>query len=255
MTVEFGLDGRVAFVTGGASGIGRAIAVGIARQGGAVGLFDRAGAAFAEAAAEAESVGGRAVAFEGDVTDQGSLDAALSRLEEAFGAPTLAVNAAGIADAAPAEEMPIEQWTRLYDVDVTGVFLSCQAEARVMLARGLPGAIVNIASMSGSIVNRGLTQAHYNSAKAAVVHLSRSLAVEWAERGIRVNSLSPGYTATPMNTRPEMVDRMTVFANQVPMQRVAEPHEMAGPAVFLLSDAASYVTGIDLLADGGHCAW
>ncbi len=255
MSVDFALRDRVAFVTGGASGIGRAIAVGIATQGGAVGLFDRPGAAFDESIAEVEAVGGRALVLEGDVTDKASLDAAVDALEEAFGGLTLAVNAAGIANAAPAEEMSLEQWSTLYDVDVTGVFLSCQAEAQVMLAAGRTGSIVNIASMSGSIVNRGLLQAHYNSAKAAVVHLSKSLAVEWAERGIRVNALSPGYTATPMNTRPEMIDRMRMFAEQVPMQRVAEPQEIAGPAVFLLSDAASYVTGIDLLADGGHCAW
>ncbi|KJQ52886.1 SDR family oxidoreductase [Microbacterium sp. SA39] len=255
MTVNFGLNGRVAFVTGGASGIGLAIAVGIGEQGGAVGLFDRAGAAFDDAVAAVESVGGRAIALAGDVTDKRSLDEALEGLSARFGTPSLAVNAAGIANAAPAEEMSVEQWTTLYDVDVTGVFLSCQAEAQVMLDRRITGSIVNIASMSGRIANRGLMQAHYNSAKAAVVHLSRSLAVEWAERGIRVNALSPGYTATPMNTRPEMVDRMKTFAEQVPMQRVAEPHEMAGPAIFLLSDAASYVTGIDLLADGGHCAW
>lgn len=140
------------------------------------------------------------------------------------------------------------------DVDVTGVFASCQAEGRAMIRNG-GGAIVNIASMSARIANRGLQQVHYNSAKAAVVQLSASLALEWVDRRIRVNSLSPGYTATPMNLRPEMVDRMRTFAESVPMQRVAEPHEIAGPAVFLLSDAASYITGTDLLVDGGACAW
>lgn len=254
MPLSFGLEGQVAMVTGGASGIGLAIAVGIAEQGGAVGLFDRTGAAFDDAVAAVEAAGGRAIGLEGDVTNKASLDAAVARIEAEVGELSLAVNAAGIANAAPAEEMSLTQWSTLYNVDVTGVFLSCQAEAQVMLARGR-GAIVNIGSMSASIVNRGLLQAHYNSAKAAVVHLSRSLAVEWAERGVRVNALSPGYTATPMNTRPEMVDRMRVFAEQVPMQRIAEPSEMAGPAVFLLTEAASYVTGIDLLADGGHCAW
>lgn len=255
MVVTFSLSDRVAFVTGGASGIGLAIAVGIAEHGGSVGLFDRPGADFTAALAAVRRAGGQASALEGDVTDGASLHAAVVKIQEEFGPLTLAVNAAGIANAAPAEDMTREQWSMLYDVDITGVFLSCQAEAQAMLTHGDGGAIVNIASMSGTIVNRGLQQAHYNSAKAAVIHLSRSLAVEWAERGIRVNSLSPGYTATPMNSRPEMVDRMRVFAEQVPMQRVAEPEEMAGPAVFLLSDASSYVTGIDLLADGGHCAW
>ena len=106
-------------------------------------------------------------------------------------------------DAEPAEDdVAGDQWQKIYDVNVTGVFLSCQAEARAMLPRG-KGAIVNIASMSGSIVNRGLTQAHYNSSKAAVIHMSKSLAMEWADRGLRVNVISPGYTLTPMNRRPE----------------------------------------------------
>lgn len=123
-----------------------------------------------------------------------------------------------------------------------------------MLAHG-EGSIVNIASMSGSIANRGLTQAHYNSAKAAVIHLSKSLAAEWATRGVRVNALSPGYTMTPMNSRPEVAEQVAVFASETPMQRTAQPEEMAGPAVFLLSPAASFLTGHDLVVDGGFTIW
>jgi NAD(P)-dependent dehydrogenase (short-subunit alcohol dehydrogenase family) len=254
MPVSFSLEGRVAVVTGAASGIGAAIALGIAESGGAVALVDRPGADFGSALAAVREAGGQGVSVEADVTRPGDMVEAVAAAERDLGPVTLAVNAAGIADAAPAETMPLEQWRRVYDVDVTGVFLSCQAEGLAMIRNG-GGSIVNIASMSGRIANRGLDQVHYNSAKAAVVHLSASLAVEWVAEGIRVNSLSPGYTATPMNTRPEMVDRMRMFAESVPMQRVAEPAEMAGPAVFLLSPAASYVTGTDLLVDGGHCAW
>ena len=96
---------------------------------------------------------------------------------------------------------------------------------------------------------------HYNSAKAAVSHLTRSLAMEWVDRGVRVNAVSPGYTATPMNTRPEMVDLVEQFSRQIPLGRYAEPEEIAGPVVFLLSPAASYCTGVDLLVDGGFCCW
>lgn len=124
-----------------------------------------------------------------------------------------------------------------------------------MLAHGQGGAIVNIASMSGVIVNRGLSQVHYNASKAGVIHMSKSMAMEWVDRGIRVNSISPGYTATPMNTRPEMVHQTKEFESQTPMQRMASVDEMVGPAVFLLSDAASYCTGVDLLVDGGFCCW
>ena len=117
------------------------------------------------------------------------------------------------------------------------------------------GSIINIASMSGTIANWGLAQAHYNSSKAAVIHMSKSLAVEWARDGIRVNVLSPGYTLTPMNMRPEVADQLKGFAADTPMGRVAEPEEMAGPAIFLASQAASFVTGIDLIVDGGFVCW
>jgi NAD(P)-dependent dehydrogenase (short-subunit alcohol dehydrogenase family) len=254
MPLSFSLSGRTALVTGGASGIGTAIAIGIAESGAAIGLIDRPGADFAAAIAAVEGAGGRVLAVEADVTEDGAMRKAVEAIERELGPLSAAVNAAGIANAAPAESMPRDQWQRVLDVDLTGVFLSCQAEGTAMIANG-GGSIVNIASMSGRIANRGLDQVHYNSAKAAVIHLSASLATEWAEHGVRVNSISPGYTATPMNTRPEMVDRMRMFADSVPMRRVAEPAEMAGPAVFLLSEAASYVTGTDLLVDGGHCAW
>jgi len=123
-----------------------------------------------------------------------------------------------------------------------------------MLGNG-GGAIVNIASMSGTIVNRGLTQVHYNASKAGVIHLSKSLAMEWAGRGIRVNAISPGYTATPMNTRPEVAEQVQQFERDTPMGRMAAPEEMVGPAVFLLSEAASFCTGVDLLVDGGFVCW
>jgi NAD(P)-dependent dehydrogenase (short-subunit alcohol dehydrogenase family) len=252
--VSFSLNGDVALVTGAASGIGRAIAQAIAASGAAVGLVDLTEQTSEETANEISGSGGRGVSIAADVTDLAQLRAAVERTEAAFGPLTLAVNSAGIANAAPAETMSLEQWQRVYDVDVTGVFLSCQAEGEAMLRNGR-GSIVNISSMSGTIANRGLQQVHYNSAKAAVSHLTRSLAVEWVDRGVRVNSVSPGYTATPMNTRPEMVDLVAQFSKEIPMGRYAEPEEIAGPVVFLLSPAASYCTGVDLLVDGGFCCW
>jgi NAD(P)-dependent dehydrogenase (short-subunit alcohol dehydrogenase family) len=254
MSIEFRLDHQVAVVTGAASGIGRSVAEAVAGSGAAVGLLDLSESA-SDATFEAIArAGGRAVQLAADVADPEGLRSAVRRVQDTFGPLTLAVNSAGIANAAPAETMSLAQWQRVYDVDVTGVFLSCQAEAEAMLPRGR-GAIVNIASMSGTIVNRGLEQAHYNSAKAAVQHLTKSLAMEWAGRGVRVNSVSPGYTRTPMNDRPEMADQMRAFSADIPLGRYAEPEEIAGPVVFLLSSAASYCTGVDLLVDGGFCCW
>ena len=255
MTIpSFRLDHQTALVTGAASGIGRAIAVGLAESGANVACFDLPGPALDQLAADIEAIGGRALPLSGDVTDPASLAVAVQQTQRKLGPLTLAVNSAGIANAAPAESLPPEQWQRVIDINLTGVFLSCQAEAQAMLDNG-HGASVNIASMSGTIVNRGLLQAHYNASKAGVIHLSRSLAMEWCGRGIRVNSISPGYTATPMNTRPEVAEQVRQFEADTPLGRMATPEEMVGPAVFLLSDAASFCTGIDLLVDGGFTCW
>lgn len=254
MTELFNLAGEVALVTGAGSGIGQRLAVGLAEAGADVACFDLATSpGLAETVSRVTALGRRAVAARGDVTNAEDLAQAVAAAE-GLGPLSVALNCAGIANAAPAEEMPQAQWQRMYDVNVTGVFLSCQAEARVMLGRRR-GAIVNIASMSGVIVNRGLLQAHYNSAKAAVIHLSRSLAMEWSDRGVRVNSISPGYTATPMNIRPEVADQVKQFAADTPLGRMATVDELVGPAVFLASRAASFCTGVDLLVDGGFVCW
>jgi NAD(P)-dependent dehydrogenase (short-subunit alcohol dehydrogenase family) len=254
MTDLFSLAGEVAFVTGAGSGIGQRLAVGLAEAGADVACFDLAASkGLDETVARITALGRRAVAARGDVTHAVDLAQALEAAE-ALGPVSVALNCAGIANAAPAEEMAQDQWQRMFDVNVTGIFLSCQAEARVMLPRGR-GAIVNIASMSGVIVNRGLLQAHYNSAKAAVIHLSKSLAMEWSDRGIRVNSISPGYTATPMNTRPEVAEQVKQFEADTPLGRMATVDELVGPAVFLASRAASFCTGVDLLVDGGFVCW
>jgi NAD(P)-dependent dehydrogenase (short-subunit alcohol dehydrogenase family) len=249
---SFRLDDRVALVTGAASGIGREIALGLAESGADVGCVDLTDAA--ETVADIEALGRRAVAVSADVTDPESVSAAVEAVEAELGPLRLAVNSAGIANAAPAEDMPLEQFKKVLDVNLNGVFICCQAEGRALLRNG-GGAVVNIASMSGVIVNRDLLQVHYNASKAAVIHLSKSLAMEWAGRGIRVNSISPGYTATPMNTRPEVAEQVKQFEADTPLGRMASPTELVGPAVFLLSEAASFCTGVDLIVDGGFVCW
>lgn len=253
-TPNFRFDGRVAAVTGASSGIGRAIALGVAASGAAVGCIDLEGSDLAGVTAEIIAAGGRAISAPANVTNPDAMAASIQLIEKELGPLSLAVNAAGIANAAPAEKMPLEQWNRVIDVDLTGVFVSCQAEARAMIAGGR-GAIVNIASMSATIANRGLFQAHYNAAKAGVIQLGKSLAWEWAAAGVRVNSVSPGYTYTPMTKRPEQVDAMAGYAADTPLRRNAQPEDIVGPVVFLLSDAASFVTGTEVLADGGYVIW
>ncbi|MGH7118669.1 MAG: SDR family oxidoreductase [Acetobacteraceae bacterium] len=251
----FNLDNQVAIVTGAASGIGQAIAIGFAEAGADVACLDRrAGSGLTETVSKIEGFGRKGIAVEADVSNAVMLDTAIKQTEAQLGALSVAVNAAGIANAAPAEEMSEQQWREVIDVNLTGLFLSAQAEGRAMLAHGR-GSIINIASMSGTIVNRGLLQAHYNASKAGVIHLTKSLAMEWALRGIRVNAISPGYTLTPMNLRAEVAEQCQIFEKTTPLGRMANVGEMVGPAVFLASPASSFVTGTDLIVDGGFVCW
>jgi NAD(P)-dependent dehydrogenase (short-subunit alcohol dehydrogenase family) len=251
----FSLEGKISFVTGAGSGIGQRIAVGLAEAGASVGCFDLASSSgLSGTVGQIEKVGCRAIALRGDVTQGADLNQAVDTVEKELGPLSIAVNCAGIANAVAAEEMPLAQWQKVIDVNLTGIFLSCQAESKVMLPRK-HGSIVNIASMSGTIVNRGLLQSHYNSSKAAVIHLSKSLAMEWSDRGVRVNAISPGYTLTPMNLRSEVAEARKRFEADTPLGRMATVDELVGPAVFLSSQAASFCTGIDLLVDGGFVCW
>ena len=251
----FDLTQRIAFVTGAGRGIGQRIARGLAQCGADIACIDRrSDGGLDETLAMIAPTGRKAIAIAADVTDRAALDLAVARTEAELGPLSIAVNAAGIANANPAEDMSEEQYQTLMDINMKGVFFSCQAQAGAMLKHGR-GSIINIASMSGVIVNRGLSQVHYNASKAGVIHMSKSMAMEWVGRGIRVNSISPGYTATPMNTRPEMVHQTKEFEQQTPMGRMADVNEMVGPAIFLASDASSFCTGVDLLVDGGFCCW
>lgn len=246
----FALRGEVAIVTGGGSGIGQAIAIGLAAAGARVGVTDITIQSAKQTAQTIRAAGGVSIAIAVDVTTEDDLPSAVEVVEAELGPLSVAVNSAGIANAVPALEMTTDQFEQMYRINVTGLFRSCQAEARAMLRNGR-GSILNLASISGIVSHREMMQAHYNSAKAAVSHLTRSLATEWAPHAIRVNSLAPGFTRTSMNAREEVASLRTDISHQIPLQRFAEPEEMIGPAIFLLSGAASYCTGVDLVVDGG----
>lgn len=254
MLPTFRLDGQSAIVTGAGSGIGAALAAGLAAFGADVGCVDLDAGRAEETARAVRAAGRSALALAADTAQPGALDACVRQVEQELGPLRLAVNSAGVHSTAPAEEMELAAWQRLVDVNLTGVFLSCQAEGRAMLRNG-GGSIVNLGSISATIANRGIQQVHYNATKAAVVHLSRSLALEWVDRGVRVNALSPGYVRTNMARGAKASRTAEQILDDVPMRRMAHPDEMVGPAVFLLSDAASFCTGSELVVDGGATAW
>ncbi|MCG6566492.1 SDR family oxidoreductase [Tessaracoccus sp. ZS01] len=250
----FRVDGEVAVVTGSSKGIGQAVAVALAEAGARVAVTARQEESLAETVALIEAAGGVALAVAWDVRDPDRAAQAVAEIEAKLGPLTLAVNNAGIAGPTPALDITPEFWRSVQGTNLDGLFWCCQAEGRAMIANGR-GAIVNIASISATIANRDHDQAAYNTAKAGVVHLSKSLAVEWVRNGIRVNVVSPGYTATPMNSPERVGDLLPIWRDSTPMGRLAEPREIALPVLFLLSPAASYITGADLLVDGGYCCW
>ena len=244
---EFSLAGRRAVVTGGATGIGRAIVEVLAEGGARVTIADRD---LARAEATAAAVGGEAIAL--DVTDPAAAEAAAARYAEA-GAPDILVNNAGIVQNAPSLDVDLADWRRVIDVNLHGVFHTARAFGRHMVAAGR-GSVVNISSICGAVAVHPQPQAAYNAAKAGVNLLTKSLAVEWAGK-VRVNAVAPGYTATELTllgrSKPEWFE---TWLAGIPMGRLAEPREIGLAVAFLASDAASYVTGTVLTVDGGYTA-
>ena len=245
---QFDLTGRTALVTGAGQGIGAECATALAEAGAHVHCTDRDGARAAETAERLKAAGFSADAHALDVTDTAALDTLAARLPPL---DSLVCNA-GIVTNTPAEEMSDDEWHRVISINLTGVFKTCRAFGRRMLAAGR-GSIVTIGSMSGTIVNTPQPQCHYNASKAGVHHLTRSLAVEWAKRGVRVNAVAPTYIATPLldklNEQPELIRR---WLDLTPMERLGKPSEIASVVLFLASDASSLMTGSVVTADGGY---
>lgn len=246
----FSLQGQLAVVTGGGGSLGREIGRALRTAGAEVVVVGRNAKTCRESADELE---GHFVLM--DVGDPRSVREATQEILDEHGRIDVLVNNAGIADTTPAEEMADKQWRDMLSVNLDGVFWCCREVGRAMLEHGT-GSIINIASMSGVISNKPQPQVAYETSKAGVIMLTKSLASEWASRGVRVNAVSPGYIATPLTelgmSNPEWRETWLAFT---PMGRVAEPREITPAIIYLASDASSFATGSNLIIDGGYTAW
>lgn len=244
----FSLGGKVAIVTGGNQGIGKVVAGYLADAGADVVIFDRNDAtAVAEKIAAEFQV--RTLAIQVDVTDPDAVDQAIADAAAEMGTLDLLFNNAGICLHKDAIDVTPGEWLKVIDVNLNGIFFVAQAFGKYLIANKKVGNIVNTASMSGTIVNIPQGQASYNASKAGVAHLTKSLAVEWAPYGIRVNSISPGYIRTEM-TGTVRQDWQDYWVSTIPFRRMGTPEELAGAVIYLLSNASTYTSGLDMLIDG-----
>ncbi len=253
---KFKLSNRVALVTGGGQGIGLASAEALAEAGAKVVIADRDPAMAEAGSAKLKASGYDPDVVLMDVTDSKRVTEVADQLVARYGKVDILVNNAGIARSeTPAETVTDEHWLNVIDVNLNGTFWCCRAFGKHMLG-ARSGAIVNIGSMSGFIVNKPQEQAYYNASKAAVHHLTKSLAAEWGARGVRVNAVAPTYVTTPLNAfvknNPKMYD---AWIGGTPMARMGEADEIASVVLFLASDAASLMTGSVVLVDGGYTCW
>jgi len=244
------LDGRIAVVTGGARGIGFESAKAL-KEGGAIVVIVDVNAEGGAKAAEQLGIDFLQV----DLTQSDQVAKLAADVRSKYGRIDIAFNNAGIAVNVPSEECTDEDWHKVININLSAVFYCCREFGKMMLSQG-KGSIINTASMSGIISNTPQPQAAYNTSKAGVIMLTKSLAGEWARRGVRVNSISPGYIGTEMTklgmSNPDWHKEWLHFT---PMSRVGEPREVAAVVVFLASDASSYFTGSNLVVDGGYTCW
>ncbi|UPM44948.1 SDR family NAD(P)-dependent oxidoreductase [Halocatena salina] len=249
---RFSLEGETAIVTGGAQGLGKEMATGLAEMGADVAIADM-NASKASETADALDGEAEAIAVEVDVTDEPSVEAMVEHVTDRLGPVDVLVNNAGIVENSPAEETSLDSWQRVLAVNLDGVFLCAKHVGKQMLERR-GGRIINVSSMSGFDVNVPQKQASYNTTKAGVSMLTSSLAVEWADRGVRVNAIAPGYMRTELvdevlEENPEMEKS---WLQNTPIGRLGRPDELRELVVYLASEASSYMTGSTVVMDGGY---
>jgi sorbose reductase len=246
----FDLHGKRALVTGASSGIGKKVALAYVQAGAEVAIAARHSDVLDEVAKELTAAGGKVVPIRCDVTQPDQVTEMLDRATAELGGIDIAVCNAGIISLAPLLEMPPEEFQRIQDTNVTGVFLTAQAAARAMVRQGRGGVIITTASMSGHIINIPQQVGHYCASKAAVIHLTKAMAVEFAPHNIRVNSVSPGYILTEL-VEP-YAEYHALWEPKIPMRRLGRPEELTGLYLYLASEASSYMTGSDIVIDGGY---
>jgi gluconate 5-dehydrogenase len=256
MTSLFDLTSKVAIVTGAGAGLGVTFSTALAEAGASVVCADINGENAEKTAADLTGQGFKAVGVAANVANEVEVEAMVQTAVDSFGGVDILVNNAGIAAVGPAEETTLDDWQRVVDVNLTGVFLCAKAAGKAMMKTGRGGRIINIASILGAVGSQPVSAASYAATKGAVVNLTRDLAIHWAPHNIRVNALGPAYFPSEM-TAGLMADPAMLAAveQRTPMGRVGRPEELKGPIVFLASDASSYVTGQTLYVDGGWTAW
>ena len=247
----FSLEGKKGFITGSTRGIGKCLAEAFIELGADVAILGTNGENAKKVAAELSNGKSKVIGYECRVTEPDSVNAMIEAYEKDYGDIDFAVNNAGIFTGDSALEISPETFKSVIDVNLYGEFLTAQAAAKLMVKLGKKGSIVNTASMSAHIVNVPQTIANYNASKAGVIQLTKSLAVQWAKKGVRVNSISPGYMQTDLIAT--MTDMLPVWLSKMPEgSRLGFPPDLIGAYVYFVSDASAYATGADLVVDGGY---